>query len=89
MCLSFQLFMVFVFDSLVVYVWIVTYYSEFSNQRALVERRARFHKIKYKKQFQQQFNSYISWISQAGTLCGTIFYGRKLSMYSPLVMDKC
>lgn len=43
-------------------------FSEFSNQRALVERRARYHKVKSKKQFQQQFSAYISWISQAGIL---------------------
>jgi hypothetical protein len=46
---------------------LIYHYSEFSNQRAIVERRARYLKMKHKKQFKEQYGAYIEWISQAGT----------------------
>ena len=41
-------------------------YSEFSNERARVERRAKFYRARMKQQFTEAFAAYIEWITQAG-----------------------
>lgn len=44
----------------------MVYYSEFSNERLRVERRAQFHKVRSKLQFQQALERYLEWITRAG-----------------------
>lgn len=43
-------------------------YREFSNERLRVERRAKFHKTRSKKQFNESFGRYIEWITRAGEI---------------------
>lgn len=44
------------------------YSSEFSNQRARVERRANFYRARTKQQFSEALSAYLEWITQAGSI---------------------
>jgi hypothetical protein len=46
-------------------VWM--YCSEFSNERARVERRASFYRARKKQQFSEALSAYLEWIKQAGS----------------------
>jgi len=43
------------------------YSSEFSNERARVERRASFYRVRTKQQLSEALSAYLEWITQAGS----------------------
>lgn len=50
-------------------------HREFSNERGRVERRAQFQKERARALFNQDFNAYLNWITEAGLIVKSLWLG--------------
>ncbi|KAJ4426367.1 hypothetical protein ANN_27181 [Periplaneta americana] len=53
--------------------------GEFSNERARVERRAKFYRARTKQQFSEAFSAYLDWITQAAHCFAAIPFTREFA----------
>lgn len=63
------------------------YSSEFSNERARVERRANFYRARKKQQFSEALSAYLEWITQAGSILKMLWNLRQYHMQAYVAIN--